>query len=187
MEQQGNANQQTRGERPNREQSGNGHARQPREREQVPVAVAREDSQPIAVQRPAMEQPAMEQVLAEPSVLVQPDVREHVAEEITRTEFAPAAPPEQRTAPEPVMQEPEVQPVTPQSQPAPARRMDPVALPSDLVMIESRSRGPSTYQEPETPRPARSPRPRYQPPAIAEEPLQQVETGKERSAGSDAA
>jgi hypothetical protein len=65
--------------------------------------------------------------------------------------------------------------------------MDPVALPSDLVMIESRSRGPSTYQEPETPRPARAPRPRYQPPAIAEEPLQQVETGKERSAGSDAA
>jgi ribonuclease E len=187
MEQQGSPNQQTRGERPNREQSGNGHPRQPREREQAPVAVAREDSQPIAVQRPAMEQPVMEQVMAEPSVLAQPVVREHAAEEVTRTVVAPAAPPEQRTAPEPVMQKPEAHPVAPQAQPAPARRMDPVALPSDLVMIESRSRGPSTYQEPETPRPARAPRPRYQPPAIAEEPLQQVETGKERSAGSDAA
>jgi len=65
--------------------------------------------------------------------------------------------------------------------------MDPVVLPSDLVMIETRSKAPSPFQEPEESRTARTPRPRYQSPAVPEEPLQQVETGKGQSAGSDAA
>jgi len=95
--------------------------------------------------------------------------------------------PEQQPAPEPVIEKPQEQPVTPKPQAAPAWKMEPVALPSDLVMIETQAKRPSTYQEAEAPHPARTPRPRYQPPAVAEEPLQQVETGKHQSTGSDPA
>ncbi|MBI3529641.1 MAG: Rne/Rng family ribonuclease [Betaproteobacteria bacterium] len=186
-EHQDNPNQQTRSEHPDRAQSGNGLSRPPREREQAPVAIAREDLQPIAIERPAMERPVVEQPAVEQSVVAQSVMREHAVEEITRTEFAPVATPEQRATPEPVIEKPEIQPVAPQPQTAPAWKMDPVALPPDLVMIETRSKGPSIYQAPETPRPARTPRPRDQPPAIPEEPLQQVETGEQQSAGSDAA
>ena len=149
--------------------------------------------------RPVVEQPAAGQVaehvaehvaeqrVAEPSVVAQSVVREHAVVEIARNDFAPAATANQRAVPEPVLAKSEVQPVAPQPQMAPVRKMDPVTVPSDLVMIESRSKGPATYQEPEAPRPARTPRPRYQPSAIVEEPLQQVETGKQQSVDSDAA
>ena len=185
-EHQDNPNQQTRGEQPNRSQSGqsgNGQAREPREREQAPAAIAREDLQPIVI-----EQRPMERLVAEQPLVEQPVVREHAVEEISRTEFAPAAMiPEQQPAPEPVIEKPQVQPVAPQPQAAPAWKMDPVALPSDLVMIETQSKGPSTHQEPDAPRLARTPRPRYQPQAVPEEPLQQVETGKNQSADSEPA
>jgi len=74
----------------------------------------------------------------------------------------------------------------PPPQAAAAWKMEPVALPSDLVMIETQSRAQVIEEEPVTPRPARTPRPRYQAPAVPEEPLQQVETGKQQSAGGDA-
>jgi ribonuclease E len=187
-EHQDNPNQQTRGEQPNRAQSGNGQSRPPREREHAPAAIAREDSQPIAIEQRPMERLVAEQPAVEQTVVEQPVVRENAVEEISRTEFAPAAMiPELQPAPEPVIEKPEEQPVTPKPQAAPAWKMDPVALPSDLVMIETQSKSPSTYQEPEAPRPARTPRPSYQPPAVPEEPLQQVETGKQQSAGSDTA
>jgi hypothetical protein len=111
--------------------------------------------------------------------------QENTVEEIKRTEFVPAATmPEHRPAPETVIERPEVQPVAPKPQPAPAWKMEPVALPSDLVMIETQAKDSSSYHESEAPRPARTPRPRYQPAAAPEEPLQQVETGK---AGGDSA
>ena len=128
-EHQDNSNQQTRGEQPNRSQSGqsaNGQARPPREREQAPPAIEREDLQPIAIERPAMERPGVEQPVPEQSVVAQSIVREHAVEEISRTEFAPAAMiPEQQPAPEPVIEKPEEQPVTPKPQAAPAWKMDP--------------------------------------------------------------
>ena len=190
-EQQDNSNQQTRGEQPNRPpsgQSGNGQARPPREREHAPAAIAREDSQPIAIEQRAIEQRPAERSVMEQPVVEQPVVRENAAEETKRTEFAPAAViPEQRPAPEPVIERPVMQPVAPKPQAAPAWKMDPVALPSDLVMIETQSKAASIDQESEAPRPVRTSRPRYQPPAVPEEPLQQVETGKQQSAGSDPA
>jgi ribonuclease E len=187
-EQQDNPNQQARGEQPDRAQSVSGQSRPPREREQIPTAIAREDSQPIAIEQRPMERLVAEQPLVEQRVVEQPVVRENAIEEISRTEFAPAAMiPEQQPGPEPMIEKPEEQPVTQKPQAAPAWKMEPVALPSDLVMIETQSKRPSTYQETEAPRPARTPRPRYQPSAVPEEPLQQVETGKEQSAGSDTA
>ncbi len=196
-EQQDVPNQQVRGEQqPNRSQSGqsgSGQARPPREREQASAAIAREDSQPIVIEQRPMErliaeQPHVQQPTVEQPAVEQPIVREYAVEEGSRTEFAPAAMiPEQEPSPEPVIEKPVEQPVTPKPQAEPAWKMDPVALPSDLVMIETQSKGSSTYQEPDAPRQARTPRPRYQPQAVPEEPLQQVETGKEQSAGSDSA
>jgi ribonuclease E len=190
-QQQDNPNQQPRGEQqPNRSQSGQsggGQARPPRERAQAPSAIVPEDLQPIMVEERPVEQRPMERVVAQQQAVEQPIMREHAVEEIKHAEFAPAAMiPEQLPPPVPVIERPEVQPIAPQLA-APAWKMEPVALPSDLVMIETQSKGPSTYQEPEVPRPARTPRPRYQPQAAPEEPLQQVETGKHQSAGSDAA
>ena len=191
-EHQDNPNQQTRGEQqPNRSQSGQSgsrHARPPREEEQASAAIAREELQPIVIEQRPMERLTAEQPLVQQPMVEQPVVWEHAVEEISRTEFAPAAMiPEQSATPVPVIEKPEVQPIAPQSQAAPAWKMDPVALPSDLVMIETQSKGPPNYQEPDAPRPARTPRPRYQPQAVPEEPLQQVETGKQQSADSDTA
>ena len=90
-------------------------------------------------------------------------MREEVAEEVRQTEFAPVVViPEQRPAPVPVVERHEVQPVALEPQSAPAWKMDPVTLPSDLVMIETQSKAPSIDEEPEAPRPVRTPRPRYQ-------------------------
>jgi hypothetical protein len=64
--------------------------------------------------------------------------------------------------------------------------MEPVSLPSDLVMIETQSKAAPVYQESEEPRPARTPRPpRNRPAPVADEPLQQVETGGPSRGGSD--
>ncbi|MBC8006520.1 MAG: Rne/Rng family ribonuclease [Prolixibacteraceae bacterium] len=189
-EHQDNSNQQARGEQPNRPQSGqsgNGHSRPPREREHPPASMVREDSQPAVIEQRPMERSVAEQSLAQQSVFEQhvteqPVVREIVVDEVKRTEFSPAAViPEHRPEPEPVLEKAQVQPVAPRAQPAPAPawKMDPVALPSDLVMIETQSKGSPISQEPDAPRPARTPRPRNQPPAVAEEPLKQVETGKQ--------
>jgi len=70
------------------------------------------------------------------------------------------------------------------AQSAPAWKMEPVTLPADMVMIETRAKAPAFEPEPEQPRRARTPRPRNQP--LPEEPLQQVETGKQPSVGGDA-
>ena len=190
-EQQDNPNQQ-RGEQPNRTQSGhsgNGQARSPRERENAPAPIAREDSQPFAVEQHPMEQSVADHAPVQHHVVEQPVeqsfVRDNAIEEIKRSEFAPAvAIPEHRPVPEPVMDRPALQPVTPKPQPEPAWKMEPVALPSDLVMIETQAKDSSNYHEPEAPRPARAPRPRYQPTVVAEEPLQQVETGNKASGDS---
>jgi ribonuclease E len=185
--QQDNSSQPNRGEQqPNRSQSGQsgrGQARAPRERAQAASAIVPEDLQPIVI-----EQRPMEPVAAQPQAAEQPVVRRHAVEEIRPAELAPAAKiAEALATPVAVIEKPEVQPIAPQSQAAPAWKLNPVALPSDLVMIETQSKSPATHQEPDGPRPARKPRPRYQPQAAAEEPLQQVETGKQQSAGSDAA
>jgi len=64
--------------------------------------------------------------------------------------------------------------------------MEPVTLPPELVMIETQSKASLFEPEQETPRRGRTPRPRHQKPSLPEEPLQQVETGTQRSAGGDA-
>ena len=180
-EHQDNSNQQTRVEQPNRQsgqsgQPGNGQARPPREREHAPAAITRDDSQPDAIEQRMMERPVAEQSAVEQLV-----VREIVVEEVKRTEFAPVVLiPEQRPAPEPEIERSKVQPVAPKPQAAPAWKMDPVALPSELVMIETQSKASSIDQEPDAPGPARTARPRYQPASVPEEPLQQVETGKQQ-------
>ncbi len=183
-----NPNQQ-RGEQQNRTQSGhsgNGQGRPPREREQAPAAMVREDSQPVVIEQRPMEQPVAEQY-AEQYVFEQPAARENIVEEIRPTEPAPVAVmPEQRFVPEPEIERPQAPPVAPKPQAPPVWKMEPVALPSDLVMIETQSKPAPAYQEQDAPRPARTPRPRQQKPVMAEEPLQQVETGKQQT-GGDAA
>jgi hypothetical protein len=148
--------------------------------------MAREDSQPVAIEQRPIEQPVVEQY-AEHHVFEQPAARENVIDEIRHAEAAPAAVmPEERLAPEPVIERSQAQSVAPKPQALPAWKMEPVALPSDLVMIETQSRPAPAYQEQDAPRPARTPRPRQQQPVMAEEPLQQVETGKQQT-GGDAA
>ena len=67
----------------------------------------------------------------------------------------------------------------------PAWKMEPIVLPSDLVMIETQTKAPAKAYEDEAPRPARAPRPRQHQAVIPEEPLQQVETDSERPAGNN--
>jgi hypothetical protein len=90
---------------------------------------------------------------------------------------------EERTAtPEPMPSEPKAEPQSAAERPAqPAWKMEPIALPSDLVMIETQTKAATTAYEDEAPRPARVPRPRPQAQVIPDEPLQQVETGVERN------
>ena len=182
---------QQRGEQPNRTQSGhsgNEQSRPPHEREHAPAGFAQEDTQPVTTQRP-MEQPFVgEQPVVDQHVVQHSVMQENTVGEVRLPEFAPApVAREQRPSQEPMIERQEAPPVAPKPQAAPAWKMEPVILPSDLVMIETQSKVPLTYQEPELPRPVRTPRSRSQSPAVPEEPLQQVETGKERSAGSDAA
>jgi ribonuclease E len=66
-------------------------------------------------------------------------------------------------------------------------KMEPVALPPDMVMIETQTGKIAPVDtEPEPARPARMPRPRYQPPVVPEEPLQQVETASPNRPQNDA-
>jgi len=198
-ENQDNTNQQQRGDQPNRQHSGhpgNGQGRPPRERENVPSTAAREDSPSFAAEHRPMERPAAEQFRAEQPmiqqtlyeqpvleqrVFEQPAARQNPVEEVRRAEPAPVSEVvEQR--PEPVITRPQAQPVAvPQPQvapaPAPAWKMEPVAMPSDLVMIETQAKPSANYEEPEAPRPVRTPRPRNTAPVVPDEPLQQVETG----------
>jgi ribonuclease E len=190
-EHQDNPNQQARGEQPNRPpsgQSGNGQGRPPRERERAPATVASETSQPVVVEQRAIEPFQVEQPVMQQPEVRQPALREVVAEEVREAEFAPAAViHEPRPAPEPVVERQDLPPAVPKPQAAPAWKMDPIALPADLVMIETQSKPSLVDPEPEAPRSARTPRPRYQPPAVPDEPLQQVETGHHQSAGNDSA
>ena len=114
-----------------------------------------------------IEQPA-EQPRTEPGRV---PMHEEVAAQIRQPE--PAVASERQSAAQPMAER-----QAPQA--APAWKMEPVALPPDLVMIETQSKAPLFEPEQETPRP------RHQPPPITEEPLQQVETGKAQSAGGDA-
>jgi ribonuclease E len=189
-EHQDNPNQQARGEQSNRSpsgQSGNGQGRPARERERVPAAMALEASQPVAIEPRAIEQYPVEQPVMQQAEVRQPVLREVVAEEVRQVEVAPAAAiHEPRPAPESMVERQEMPPA-PKPQAAQAWKMEPVALPADLVMIETQSKPSFVDPEPEA-RPARTPRPRYQPPpAVPDEPLQQVETGKHQSAGNDSA
>ena len=204
-ENQENPNQQR--DQPNRQQSshpGNGQGRPSRERENAPVVVVQEDSSSFAAEhrpsdrsiadQPLLQQAVGEQPIMEQRVFEQPRVRENIEEEVARTVFVPGAViQDQRPAPEPVLERPQAQPVTVPQQPAaptpaPAWRMEPVALPSDLVMIETQAKPSASFQESEAPRPARTPRPRNQSSVVPDEPLQQVETaGKQQSINSDAA
>ena len=85
--------------------------------------------------------------------------------------------PEPAPAPKPVVERPA----------QPAWKMEPVALPSDMVMIETQNKPPVTVYEDPAPRPARTPRQRPQQPVVADEPLQQVETGGRPSGSNDTA
>lgn len=189
-----------RSEQPNRPQSG--QPRPSREREAAATVQAREDFQDVAMaQRPleqpeattiaqphAFESPAVpEQAVAQ--VVAAPVVREEAVAQVRRVEpEQPPAAPEQRPILQSVVEIPPEPTGAAIAQAAPAWKMEPVALPPDLVMIETRSKTSATYQEePEVPRPIRPPRPRYQAPAIPDEPLQQVETGKSQATGNDAA
>ena len=120
-----------------------------------------------------IEQPA-EQPRTEPGRV---PMHEEVAAQIRQRE--PAVAPERQSAAQPMAER-----QAPQA--GPAWKMEPVALPPDLVMIETQSKAPLFEPEQETPRRTRTPRPRHQPPLITEEPLQQVETGKGQPAGGDA-
>jgi hypothetical protein len=131
-----------------------------------------EDIAPVVQQAPAYREP-------EPA-------RESYREEPARAEFVPAV--EHRPAPVPVAEsrpEPVAVAAPPKPAPAPAWRMDPVSLPSDMVMIETQNKAAPAYQESEESRPARSPRQRNRPAPVADEPMQQVETGGPSSGGSN--
>jgi hypothetical protein len=131
-----------------------------------------DDIAPVVQQAPAYREP-------EP-------VRESYREEPAHVESALAM--EQRPAPAPAVEsrpEPVAVAAQPKPAPAPAWRMDPVSLPSDMVMIETQNKPAPVYQESEESRPARTPRQRNRPAPLADEPMQQVETGGPSRGGSD--
>jgi hypothetical protein len=119
-----------------------------------------------------------EQVVAAQSVTVQESfAREAITESAMTAEYTPVVViPEQRPLPEPAVN----------AQSASGWKMDPVTLPSELIMIETQHKASSANEEPEMPRRTRTPRPRMQSAQVSDEPLQQVETGKRQSAGNDA-
>ena len=94
--------------------------------------------------------------------------------------------PERKAEPEPIRAEPmqaefKAEPKRSEERPAePAWKMEPIALPSDLVMIETQTKAPAKAYEDEAPRPPRTPRRQHQA-VVPEEPLQQVETDSETS------
>jgi len=87
-----------------------------------------------------------------------------------------------------VAPEPAPAPRPPVERPAqPAWKMEPVALPPDMVMIETQNKPPTSVYEDQAPPPVRTPRQRPQQPVVADEPLQQVETGGRPSGSNDTA
>ncbi|MEO8187786.1 MAG: ribonuclease E/G, partial [Burkholderiaceae bacterium] len=183
-EHQDNPNQQGRGEqaqRPSSGQPGNGHTRPPREREPIPAA-------PLEESRPAMDtfdqqpvdRPTMEQPVAEQRPAPQPAIRDTVVAHAQHAEVAPVPSYVEQRLAEPVAERHDMKPDHSDAQTPAPWKMEPVALPSELVMIETQSAATASYEpQPAAPRPARAPRPRYQPTAVPEEPLQQIETDKQ--------
>ena len=120
-----------------------------------------------------------------------PEVETAVLEPVMFTHEPVAAEPEPTIAPAPLAQEPSLpETSTDEQQPepvavAPAQqpwRMEPIALPPDMVMVETQAEKAARMLEEErqdVPRPARAPRQRNPEPVIPDEPLQQVETRKE--------
>jgi ribonuclease E len=120
-----------------------------------------------------------------------PEVETAVLEPVMFTHEPVAAEPEPTIAPAPLAQEPYLpETSTDEQQPepvavAPAQqpwRMEPIALPPDMVMVETQAEKAARMLEEErqdVPRPARAPRQRNPEPVIPDEPLQQVETRKE--------
>jgi len=95
--------------------------------------------------------------------------------------IAPATLPQEPYLPETNTgeQQPEPEATAPARQPW---KMEPVALPPDMMMIETQADKAARMLEGErqdVPRPARAPRQRKPEPVIPDEPLQQVETRKE--------
>jgi ribonuclease E len=193
-----NPNQPPRGEQSTRPQGGNDSHRPPRERhQQTHAEVAREESapaqdlysvqnlQPVSDLRPPREtQPTME---SPPAPAEQPAIREKAVAE-ARSESPIGTGHAAVPMPEPVIEKPQMPAAVPEPRPAAPWKMEPISPPADLVMVETQSdKQASFHQEDEPPRPARTPRPRYQAPMVPEEPLQQVETGKRPSAGGDTA
>jgi ribonuclease E len=133
----------------------------PREETFAPVETHREEYRPSA-----------------PAPVVEPEHAE--LEPMGQSRPMPAL--ERAAAPEPA---PAPIPVERPAQPA--WKMEPVALPSDMVMIETQNKPATTVYEESAPRPARTPRPRPQQVAVPDEPLQQVETGGRPSGNNDAA
>jgi len=177
-----NGHAQPRGEQHNRASSGQaanapGPARPPREqRDHGAADMARDESRAtMNEQQPVQPQ---EQVVAAQSVTVQESfAREAITESAMTAEYTPVVViPEQRPLPEPAVN----------AQSASGWKMDPVTLPSELIMIETQHKASSANEEPEMPRRTRTPRPRMQSAQVSDEPLQQVETGKRQSAGNDA-
>jgi len=125
---------------------------------------------------PAASSPEVQTGVLEPVMFTQ----EPVAAEPPPT-IAPAPLPQERYLPEANTDERQPEPVAA----APARqpwKMEPVALPPDMVMIETQADKAARMFEEErqdVPRPARPPRQRNTEPVIPDEPLQQVETRKE--------
>ncbi|MGH8632305.1 MAG: hypothetical protein ACREU7_16270 [Burkholderiales bacterium] len=90
------------------------------------------------------------------------------------------APPE-AAAPEPIDQEPFQEEPVAQPPAKPAWKMEPVELPPDLVLVETRPDATTevTQAPEEERRPVRQPRPQTEEPASGEEVLVQVETRKD--------
>ena len=200
-------------EQDNPNQQRNGQSRPPRDRERERPASAppREDRQATAELRTPQQQPAEQRSAEERSFehramehheapveirsverpaeqshaqSARTPVRDEVAAQIQHPAPQPAAAPSiHEQPPQPVF---ERQEPAPRPQAAPAWKMEPVTLPPELVMIETQSKAALFEPEQETPRRTRTPRPRHQKQSLPEEPLQQVETGTQRSAGGDA-
>lgn len=95
--------------------------------------------------------------------------------------IAPAALPQERYLPAADIDERRPEPVAVASARQPWK-MEPIALPPDMVMVETQAEKAARMLEEERQdesRPARQPRQRNPEPVIPDEPLQQVETRKE--------
>jgi len=125
---------------------------------------------------PTTPSPELQTAVLEPVMFT----HEPVAAEPPST-IAPATLPQEPYLPETNTgeQQPEPEATAPDRQPW---KMEPVALPPDMMMIETQADKAARMLEGErqdVPRPARAPRQRKPEPVIPDEPLQQVETRKE--------